>query len=293
MNHSSWIPFSVLVVCFWGIWAAYSAYPATQYGMPDEMIYIVWSVSMIIPTIMALRKDKFDFSLKALKYGLISGLTATGGQLLLFKALTMGPAYIVFPITSLQPAITVLLAVIFLKEKLSKLAVVGLILALLSVLFTSISETGEMIFGTYLILAVIIAIGWGVQAYYLRKASLEGINETTQVCYLTISGFILVPVAFYMMESVPDLPAQSYGIAFGTQLLNAIGALFYILSLKRGKASIVSPVCNSLAPVATIAICVFIFSQMPNSIQFVGIVFAIIGSAILAYTESKSEESNS
>lgn len=93
------------------------------------------------------------------------------------------------------------------------------------------------------------------------------------------------------MGSVPDLPAQSYGIAFGTQLLNAIGA--FILSLKRGKASIVSPVCNSLAPVATIAICVFIFSQMPNSIQFVGIVFAIIGSAILAYTESKSEESNS
>lgn len=138
MNQSSWIPFSVLVVCFLGIWAAYSAYPATQYGT-DEMIYIVWSVSMIIPTIMALRKDKFDFSLKALKYGLISGLTATGGQLLLFKALTMGPAYIVFPITSLQPAITVLLAVIFLKEKLSKLAVVGLILALLSVLFTSIS----------------------------------------------------------------------------------------------------------------------------------------------------------
>lgn len=288
--NNTWIPFSLTVVVFWGIWAAYSAYPSINYGMPDEMIYIIWSISMIIPTIMALKKDKFDKSAKAAKYGLIAGLTATGGQLLLFKALTLGPAYIVFPITSLQPAVTVLLAFIFLKERISKFAIIGLILALLSVLFTSISETGEIVFGLYLILSIIIAIGWGVQAYYLRKASMEGINETTQVCYLAISGFILIPVALSIMGDFQSIPVSGYSIAFGTQLLNAIGAMLYIMALKRGKASIVSPVCNSLAPVATIFICIVAFGQMPNTIQSVGIFFAIVGSAILAYTESKKDE---
>ncbi|HEV7975464.1 hypothetical protein [Amycolatopsis sp.] len=35
-------------------------------------------------------------------YGLIVGLA--GGQLVLFKALTLGPAYLIFPLISVSPA---------------------------------------------------------------------------------------------------------------------------------------------------------------------------------------------
>jgi uncharacterized membrane protein len=43
-------------------------------------------------------------------YGLIIGLTGAGGQPVLFQALTIGPAYLIFPIVALSPAITVLMA---------------------------------------------------------------------------------------------------------------------------------------------------------------------------------------
>ena len=50
--------------------------------------------------------------------GLIIGLTGAGGQLVLFQALTIGPAYLIFPIVALSPAITVHMAVALLREHL-------------------------------------------------------------------------------------------------------------------------------------------------------------------------------
>ncbi|MBO9154682.1 EamA family transporter [Chitinophaga sp. MAH-28] len=48
--------------------------------------------------------------------GSIVGFSGAGGQLMLFQALRDGPAYLVFPIVSLYPVVTVALAVLFLKE---------------------------------------------------------------------------------------------------------------------------------------------------------------------------------
>ena len=48
--------------------------------------------------------------------GSIIGILGAGGQLLLFQALKDGPAYIVFPLISLYPILTIALSMIFLKE---------------------------------------------------------------------------------------------------------------------------------------------------------------------------------
>ena len=122
---------------FWGVWGAFSALPATKYDYPDEMIYSIWALTMIIPAAFILRGQRWDRRPAATIYGLLIGLTGAGGQLILFQALTMGPAYLIFPIISISPAITVLMAMVLLRERLSPLAVVGLVMALAAiVLFT-------------------------------------------------------------------------------------------------------------------------------------------------------------
>ena len=47
----SWIFYAALLVLFWGVWGAFSALPATKYGYPDEMIYSIWALTMIIPAV--------------------------------------------------------------------------------------------------------------------------------------------------------------------------------------------------------------------------------------------------
>src|SRR3954467_13539825 len=103
----SWIFYATLLILFWGVWGAFSALPATKYGYPDEMIYAIWALTMIIPAAVILRGQRWDRRPAATIYGLLVGLTGGGGQLALFQALTMGPASLIFPIFSISRAIPV------------------------------------------------------------------------------------------------------------------------------------------------------------------------------------------
>ena len=290
--RSSWIPYAAGLVLSWGVWGAFSSLPTTRYGYPDEMVYVLWSLTMLIPAYFALRGVTFDRRAVAAKYGLVVGLSGAGGQLLLFQALTIGPAYLIFPVIALSPAITVLMAVVLLRERIPRLAVAGVVLALLAVVAFSISSGDEeATAGPWLLLAVGVSVAWGVQAYYMRKAATVGVNDGTTFGWMTISGLLLVPVALLMMGGLPSgAPWQAPTLALGTQLLNAVGALFLVMALSRGKASLVAPTTNALAPVLTILLSLALFRTLPSVFQTLGIVLALVGSTLMVYTDEKRGE---
>ena len=293
MSSRSWIPYAALLVVFWGVWGAFSSLPTEQYGYPDEMVYIIWSLTMLIPAFFILRSERtFDRRPIAAFYGLLIGLTGAGGQLVLFKALTIGPAYLIFPIVALSPGITVLMATFLLRERLLMLTKVGVVLALVALVFFNISgDTGDAAVGPWLILALLITLAWGVQAYYMRKAATVGVNDGTTFGYMAISGLLLVPVAFMMMGGLPGgAPWQAPTLTFGTQLLNAVGALFLVMALSRGKASIVAPTTNALAPVLTVLISLAVYQTLPTIYGTLGIVLAIVGSTLMVYGDEKRGE---
>lgn len=262
----SWIFYATLLVIFWGVWGAFSALPATWYGYPDEMIYCIWALTMIIPAVFALRGERFDRRPKAAVYGLLIGLTGAGGQLLLFQALTMGPAYLIFPIVSISPAITVLMAMVLLRERISGLAAVGLIAALAAiVLFSITGGESDVSSGPWLPLAVLICVAWGVQAYFMRKTATIGVNEATTFGWMAITAIALIPVAVISMGGIPTgFPWQAPVLTAGTQVLNAVGALFLVMALSRGKATIVAPTTNALAPALTIVVSLIAYQTLPD-----------------------------
>jgi drug/metabolite transporter (DMT)-like permease len=293
MSSRSWIPYAALLVLFWGVWGAFSSLPTEEYGYPDEMVYILWSLTMLIPAYFILRSERtFDRRPIAAFYGLLIGLTGAGGQLVLFKALTIGPAYLIFPIIALSPGITVLMATFLLRERLLMLTKVGIVLALIALVCFNISgDTGDATVGPWLILALLITLAWGVQAYYMRKAATIGVNDGTTFGYMAISGLLLVPVAFVMMGGFPGgAPWQAPALTFGTQLLNAVGALFLVMALSRGKASIVAPTTNALAPVLTVLISLAVYQTLPTIYGALGIVLAIVGSTLMVYGDEKRGE---
>ncbi|WP_422746969.1 DMT family transporter [Mycobacterium sp. WMMD1722] len=289
----SWIFYAALLILFWGVWGAFSALPATNYGYPDEMIYSIWALTMIIPAAVALRGQKWDRRPAATVYGLLIGLTGAGGQLVLFQALTMGPAYLIFPIVSISPAITVIMAMVLLRERISPLAVVGLIMALAAiVLFTVTGGESEGSSGPWLLLSVLICLAWGVQAFFMRKTATIGVNEATTFGWMTISALILVPVALISLGGIPlDFPWQAPALTAGTQVLNAIGALFLVMALARGKASIVAPTTNALAPALTVIISLIAYQTLPTPYGAIGIVLALAGSTLMVYADEKRGES--
>ena len=288
----SWIFYATLLILFWGVWGAFSALPATWYGYPDEMIYCVWALTMIIPAAFALRGQRFDRRPKATIYGLLIGLTGAGGQLLLFQALTIGPAYLIFPIVSISPAITVLMAMVLLRERISGLAVVGLIAALAAIVLFSISGgDADGSSGPWLLLAIAVCVAWGVQAYFMRKTATLGVNEATTFGWMAITAIALIPFALLSLGGLPlDFPWQAPALTAATQILNAVGALFLVMALSRGKATIVAPTTNALAPALTIVVSLIAYQALPTPYGAVGIVLALVGSTLMVYSDEKRGE---
>ena len=48
-DNRSWIVYAALLVAFWGVWGALSSLPTQWYHYPDEMVYVIWSLTMLIP----------------------------------------------------------------------------------------------------------------------------------------------------------------------------------------------------------------------------------------------------
>lgn len=288
----SWIFYAALLIVFWGVWGAFSALPASKYGYPDEMIYCIWALTMIIPALVILRGQQFDRRPAAAIYGLLIGLTGAGGQLLLFQALTMGPAYLIFPIVSISPAITVIMAMVLLRERVTKLAAIGLVLALAAIVLFSVSSgESDGSTGPWLLLAILICVAWGVQAYFMRKAATIGVNEATTFGWMTISALILIPVAIISMGGLPlDFGWQAPTLTAATQILNAVGALFLVMAFSRGKASIVAPTTNALAPALTIVVSLIAYQTLPSPYGAIGIVLALVGSTLMVYADEKRGE---
>lgn len=288
----SWMLYAGLLVLFWGVWGAFSSLPITLYGYPDEMVYVIWAVVMIIPAVFALRGQTFDRRPRAAVFGLLIGLTGAGGQLLLFNALSTGPAYLIFPIISISPAITVIMAVILLRERLNAIAVVGLVAALAAIVLFSVSSgSAEGASGPWLIIAILVSIAWGVQAFFMRKAATIGVNDATTFSWMAISGLILTPFAIVAMGGLPlDAPWQAPVLTAGTQLLNAVGALFLVMALSRGKASVVAPTTNALAPVLTILVSLVVYQTLPSIFGTIAIVLTLIGSTLMVYSDERRGE---
>jgi len=295
-----WLLFALVTTIFWGVWGAFTGLPSEN-GFPDTLIYCVWAFTMVPPAIYVLKRMnwKLQTDKKSIKNGLIIGLLGAGGQMILFYAVTVGPTYLIFPIISLSPVITIVLSFIFLKERTGKLGAIGIGLALLALpLFEYSDGTGQTTEETgilWFILAILVLAAWGIQAYFMKFAN-QTMNAESIFFYMMISGILLIPVALYMTDFTQDINWGADGpyLAAGIQILNAIGALCLVYAFRYGKAMVVSPMTNAGAPLITSIISMLVLGVVPGNYKIAGIVLAVIAAFLLAIEpeEEKVEMDN-
>ncbi|WP_022685527.1 DMT family transporter [Sphingomonas phyllosphaerae] len=281
-----WLVNALVTVVLWGVWGAFSGL-SPQRGFPETLVYVVWALTMVPPALVVLKQAgwRLDRSPRAIGYGLAVGLLGAGGQMLLFYAVARGPAYLIFPIISLSPVVTIAMSSLLLGERTGKLGALGILLALLALPTFDFAPGagGAGASGAWLLPAVAVMLCWGVQAYFMKAANQVTSAESIFV-YMTLSGLALAPMAWAMTDTgrAINWGLDGPGLAAAIQLLNAIGALTLVFAFRYGKAIIVAPLANAGAPLATALISLAVLHVLPGPIKTVGIVLALTASLLLA-----------
>lgn len=289
MRSRPWLVYAVITTVFWGVWGALIEIPEKA-GFPATLGYSVWALTMIPPALVALKILNWHFERdgRSILLGCVVGFTGAGGQLVLFEALKTGPAYLVFPFISLSPVVTILLSFMFLRERTSSRGWLGIIFALIAIPLLSYQSPQRNGPSGYLwmLLSLSVFLAWGVQAYIMKFAN-RTMRAESIFFYMTVMGLVLIPFALVITDFSQPINWGFKGpyLAAAIQLLNAVGALTIVYAFRYGKAIIVSPLTNAVAPVITVLISLLIYRMVPEAIVTTGMVLAIIAIAILAFED--------
>jgi transporter family protein len=138
-----WLLWSVATIVLWGLWGLVSKIASNGVdvyvnqllytaGLAPLMLFVGWTVWKHSA------KEDAQLRRKGIFWAFLTGVLGGLGNLAFFQALVKGgEASIVAPVTALFPMVTVLLAVVFLKERLGSMQWLGLGLAFVAIYLLS------------------------------------------------------------------------------------------------------------------------------------------------------------
>jgi drug/metabolite transporter (DMT)-like permease len=284
-----WLTYALVTTLLWGVWGAFTNVP-DEHGFPATLIYVVWALTMLPVALFALRRAgwKMKRDRRSLALGSAIGLLGAGGQMALFHAVKTGAPYLVFPIVSLSPAVTIALSYALLKERTGALGKLGTAAALCSLpLFDYAPGKGAAALGLWFFLAVGVMAAWGVQAYLVKLANAT-MDAESIFLYMAAAELFFLPAAIAMTDFSAPIRYGLAPLAAAIQLLNSVGSLTLVYAFRHGKALVVSPLVNAGAPLLTSVIAMAGAAALPGPARMAGIALALLAALLLALQPEES-----
>jgi bacterial/archaeal transporter family protein len=133
-----WLWYARLGVFLWGLWGFLSKIGSdTASPMQMQILFTLGMLPVALGMFIQMR-GKLDRDRIGITYGLLCGIATGVGTLGYFAALHDQNASVVTPLTGVFPVLTVILAFVILRERLNKVQMGGMLLALASIVILSI-----------------------------------------------------------------------------------------------------------------------------------------------------------
>ncbi len=134
-----WLAFSLLTILCWGAWGAVSKVASD--GVDANTNQIFFTLGLLPLMAVLARSPKLRGGTQrgsGIAWAFVTGILGGTGNIAFFRALAVGgKASIVVPVTALFPLVTVVLAVVFLRERLGTVQKAGLVVALAAIYLLS------------------------------------------------------------------------------------------------------------------------------------------------------------
>lgn len=127
------LTYAILTVTAWGLWSFLPKIATAYISPPSAMIYEVMAGSLMAIVVLKGVKPKISIKQKGAMVAFINGIIGYVGVLFYIYAISRQDAILVAPLSATFPIMTLILGIIFLKERFSVLNYCGILLALIAV----------------------------------------------------------------------------------------------------------------------------------------------------------------
>jgi uncharacterized membrane protein len=289
---SRWLLWTLVAVMSWGIWALLGKLigdtfsPAltqalSTLGILPVALLLILSFKLTVGQTNSDNKNQDVSRFRGGLFGFGAGILTCLGNIAYYEVLNQGAkAATVVPLTALYPVVTILLAMLILKERLSHVQFAGLALSLCAIyLFNVQQEQGVL--SSWLLVALIPIGLWGVAGILQKVATNHISGELSTLWFL--SAF--VPVGFYILLKNP-LPAvigpAKWLLVIALGFTFAIGNFALLAAFaNNGKASVIAPLA-ALYPAVSIPIAIIFLHERVGWRETVGIALALFSAVALS-----------
>jgi drug/metabolite transporter (DMT)-like permease len=292
-----WLLYAILAALAWGIWGILTKFISADIN--PFTTHFMFTTGALFTLPMVIRRCKInELNLTGILIGFIAGILVILGNVSVYQSFnTGGNASVVIPFTSLYPLITIIIALVFFKEKLNWLNALGIIIVLPAIIIMSgqsqffmdpihsLQNAGS---GTWLLFAVLALILFG---FYSASQKIVAGKLTIGWSYISfLVSSSLVSLCFIISGLVDfHFPIKMFWFGSTAGFLDGLGVLAIFSSYHAGgKASKVSTIAGTLQQLFTVIMAIIFLNERIDLTILCGISLAVGGSYLLSVEKKKN-----
>lgn len=245
---------------------------------------VVLPLSLLMALIVNPNFSLGAVSSKTLVFLVLSGLSTGASWLCYFRALSKGDINKVVPIDKSSTVLTIILAVIFLGERVTVYKTLGVVfIAIGTLLMIEKKDTEKKSEGEGWLIYALLSAFFASLTTILGKIGIEGVESNLGTAIRTavviVMSFIMVAFTGKTGE-IKKIDKKEQGFILLSGLSTGASWLCYYKALQDGEAGIVVPI-DKLSILVTIAFSYIVFKERLSKKAMLGLVMIVFGTLVL------------
>ena len=278
----AWLLWTLLTLAAWGGWAFLSrllgdALSAQQ----NQALSTLGFLPVLGLLVLAGRARLRRASRRGLLLAFAGGVLSCLANIPYYAAAARGERFAaVVSLVALAPVVTVLLALLLLRERLGAVQVAGLALAFAAIWLFNVSSGAGLLSPTVLVALPPILL-WGLSGFLQKVATQDTAAEAAALAYL--GAFVPMGIFYALREPWPaEITGRTWALVVALGFLLAFGNFTVIAAYAAGgQTAVVAPLVN-LFPVISIGLALLLLGEKIGPREAAGVAVALASVAALS-----------
>ena len=245
---------------------------------------VVLPLSLLMALIVNPNFSLGAVSSKTLVFLVLSGLSTGASWLCYFRALSKGDINKVVPIDKSSTVLTIILAVVFLGERVTVYKTLGVVfMAIGTLLMIEKKDTEKKSEGEGWLIYALLSAFFASLTTILGKIGIEGVESNLGTAIRTA---VVIVMSFMMVAftgktgEIKKIDKKELGFILLSGISTGASWLCYYKALQDGEAGIVVPI-DKLSILVTIAFSYIVFKERLSKKAMLGLVMIVFGTLVL------------